>query len=135
MARTLARLAAALGVTVTCVAVPTTAAHAGACVEKDTFNYSPPLGLATTSGTMSGTHTNSPCVFSSSSSGAIGTTYTGNCLAALFGANTVSAIVLGGTVHVMFDAGAVKTKVMVMVPNGVCPTYGATGYGLWVDNS
>ncbi len=135
MIRRIARLTVALAVPLTLVAVPTVA-HAGVCVEKDTFNYSPPLGLTATSGSMTGTHDNTPCVFSTPSSGSIGASYTGNCIVAIFGANTASVVVLGGTVHVMVDAAATKAKVIVpMFTDGYCPTSTATGTGVWVDNT
>ena len=129
---------AALAVAVPLAMATAPGAHADPCVETDTFNYSPPLGTQTTSGTMSGTHSNlctTLTVFPTfyTSNGTIGASYTGNCAVALFGANTASVVVLGGTVHVMVDLAAGKTKVMPMVVDSVCPTNSATGTGLWLD--
>ncbi|HWL36383.1 MAG TPA: hypothetical protein VNQ77_09320 [Frankiaceae bacterium] len=136
MMRSLSRAAVALALPCALVSAP--AAHADPCVETNTFNFSPPLGLGTTSGSMSGTHSNLcttttvPPTFYTSN-GSIGTSYTGNCLVVLFGANTVS-VLLASSVHVMVDVPARKAKVMPMVPTeGVCPTPSVTGTGLWVD--
>jgi hypothetical protein len=135
MGRTLGRLAVALAVPLALAVAP--AAHAAdACVETDTFNYSPPLGLQSTTGSMSGTHSNL-CARTDltfyTSNGTIGASYTGNCLVAFFGANTASVVVLGGTVHAMVDLANGRAKVLVMRPNGICPTSSATGSGVWLD--
>ena len=132
MMRSIGRLATALAVPLTLLAAP--AADAGVCVARNTFNFSPPLTLTTTSGTMSGTHTNVTCAFDTPGTVGISASYTGNCFVVLFGANTVSTV-LGGFVHVMFDANRQYGKVMVTVPDNACPISSMSATGVWFDNT
>jgi hypothetical protein len=135
VSRALRRAAIALALPVTLLGVPRANA-AEVCVQTNTFNYSPPLGLQSTSGQMSGTHSNlcaNDALQFYTRNGLIGASYTGNCVLAFFGANTISTVLLGGTVHVMVDLDGRKSKVLVMTTDGYCPTSRATGTGPWVD--
>lgn len=127
-------LRAAVALALTLVAAPAVpAAQAGACVEEATYTFSPPLGLATTTGIVTVTFSRGPCVFAGAGGGSFSTSYVGSCLSVTFGAQGTVTL-LGGTVWVEVDPGALKAKVMVLVPTeGVCPTPSLTGGGLWVD--